>query len=377
MTGKTSNRLKEKKELILSRWEERSVAEVPSAETAASLVLRNSLPLYLDHLSEALDTNRKMDFRSVLLHDRESIRIGKLHGADRAGNTSYVLGEVIFEYHILREIIFQVLETEGPLSAIQRDIILDSIEQAVNDAAVKFSEVHAEIQDRFIHTLTHDLKNPLTAAMMQTQLILRRSNQTGPEKESARNIMSSLNRVERMVHDLLDANRIRAGEKLSLQFAECNLATVVREVVAEMTLLHGDRFLLNSPADMEGFWNGDSLTRALENLIDNAVKYSPPKTRVTISLSSNQSAAELTVHNEGSPIAKEDIPKLFQPHRRLNSPAANAQGWGLGLTLVKGVLDAHEGKIQVESEPGKGTSFVLQIPFGEDLETAKAQVFHT
>jgi hypothetical protein len=158
MAGQNSNRLKDSIEKIMRLWTERSLKEVPSAVSANALALRDSLPIYLNHLSEALATNRKMDVKSVLAHDKEAVRIGSLHGADRAGNTSYILTEVIFEYHILREVIFQVLEEAEPLDSLQRDIILDSIEQAVNDAAVKFTDVHADIQQKFIDTLTHDLR---------------------------------------------------------------------------------------------------------------------------------------------------------------------------------------------------------------------------
>ena len=132
ITGVNAKRLKDKKEKILCLWEERCLKEVSSAKTALSLALRDSLPLYLDHLSEALATNIKMDFKSVFARDKESSRIGKLHGADRADNKSYALTEVIFEYHILREVIFNALEERhGPLSENERDIIFDSIEQAV------------------------------------------------------------------------------------------------------------------------------------------------------------------------------------------------------------------------------------------------------
>src|SRR6185295_10654121 len=99
-----------------------------------------------------------------------------------------------------------------------RDIIFDSIEQAVNDAAVEFSEVHADIQQRFINTLTHDLKNPIAAAKANADLILRRSQTIEPNVRSARRIIGSLNRLTSMINDLLDANRIRAGEPLQLQF---------------------------------------------------------------------------------------------------------------------------------------------------------------
>ena len=79
-----------------------------------------------------------MDLRSVAIHNEESTRIGKLHGADRATNRSYTLSEVIVEYHILREVLFHILEVDGPLAQGPRDIVLDSIEQAVNDVDLVF-----------------------------------------------------------------------------------------------------------------------------------------------------------------------------------------------------------------------------------------------
>jgi len=364
MSGIDSVRLKAKKELILSLWEERCLKEVLSAGTATPLALRNSLPLYLDHLSEALATNRKMDFKSILNHDEESNRIGKLHGADRAGNRSYALTEMILEYHILREVIFHVLENEGPLASLQRDIILDSIEQAVNDAAVKFSEVHADIQQKFINTLTHDLKNPLSAAMTYAEIIRQSTDKPEVCRNSASRIIINLRRLDAMIRDLLDASRVRAGEQLSLQFIDGNLDALLREVVDEMTVIHGDRFVVDSKVAVEGNWGCDGLRRAIENLLGNAVKYSTPETPITISLRRVATSVELIVHNQGPPILEAEIPYLFQQYRRSKAAHEGTQpGWGLGLTLVKGVVDAHKGTIHVESKAGTGTRFIIMIPF--------------
>ncbi len=363
MAGQNSNRLKDKKEKIMALWVERSLKEVPSAMAAESLALRNSLPMYLDHLSEALATNRKMDVRSVMVHDNKAIRIGKLHGADRAGNTSYVLTEVIFEYHILREVIFQVLENEGPLDSLQRDIILDSIEQAVNDASVKFSEVHADIQQKFIDTLTHDLKTPLTAAKMAAQLILRRPERLEASIQSASNIISSLGRLEGMIHDLLDASRIRAGEKLSLSTGECDLDSLVRDVVDDVSLIYGNRFQVDSMGTTKGICSAEGIRRALENLIGNAVKYGTENNPITISLKRNSGGVELSVHNYGPVIPEQQIPALFQHFGRSKSAQESTKtGWGLGLTLVRGVADAHKGKLRVESSTEKGTTFTIDFP---------------
>ena len=366
MFGIQANCIKDKKEQILCLWEARCLQEVTSARSAGSLALRDSLPLYLDHLSEALATNRKMDLRSVAIHNEESTRIGKLHGADRATNRSYTLSEVIVEYHILREVLFHVLEVDGPLAQGPRDIVLDSIEQAVNDAVVKFTEMHADIQQTFINTLTHDLKTPIWVARMNANVILKRLGTTDPAIYSIKNVHVSLNRLDSMIHDLLDAGRVRAGERLHLQFIQCDVEALIREVVEEMTMVHGNRIVLDSNGPLEGNWGGDGLKRAVENLIGNAVKYGTPGTPIKVSLKGGREAVEIMVHNEGSVLTEQEIPRLFQNFGRATRAEDGTQsGWGLGLTVVKGVVEAHKGKIRVESEEGKGTSFAMEIPRAE------------
>ncbi len=375
MPNKASERLKQNIEKILSIWEIRAVKEVASAHAVASLKLRNTLPLYLDHLAEALSVNRKMDVKSVLAHDEESIRIGKFHGRDRAGSGNYVLTEVISEYHILREVLFHFLEEEGTLlTPKQRDIVLDSIEQAVNDAATRFTEIHAEIQQKFVNTLTHDLQNPISAAKMNAKMILKRSDKPEACISSANRIVASLNRLTSMIHDLLDGSKLRAGETLNLQLIECNLDSVIREVVDEMAVIHGDRFVLRSEEEVLGLYGCDGFRRAVENLIGNAVKYSTPQTPITVSLKNTDGSVVLTVHNKGPAIPEKEQPVLFQQFRRTKSASESTNtGWGLGLTLVKGVVDAHKGTVRVESAEGKGTSFIIALPNNPVEKSAKDQ----
>ncbi len=172
-----------------------------------------------------------------------------------------------------------------------------------------------------------------------------------------------MNRLTRMIHDLLDAGRVRAGEQLALQFGKCDLTEVAREVVAEMGVAHGDRFVLVSDANMRGNWGRDGVRRALDNLMGNAVKYGAPQGKITVTLRRIDDQAEITVHNLGNPIAEKDIAGMFELYRRARSSEAGGQvGWGLGLTLVKGVADAHSGKIRVESSSEAGTSFILELP---------------
>jgi len=115
---------------------------------------------------------------------------------------------------------------------------------------------------------------------------------------------------------------------------------------------------------MPGNWGSDGLRRAVENLIGNAVKYGDRLAPVTILVKRVGSMAEISVSNVGNPIDPNELPRLFDQYRRSRTAHEGSQtGWGLGLTLVKGVVDAHRGKIRVESSPRAGTCFTMEIPF--------------
>ncbi len=355
--------IKEKKEAILSLWEERCVKEVKSARSTESRALRDSLPLYLDHLDEALAASLKVVARQAAIIDREAKRIGKMHGADRAFNSRYTLSEVVEEYHILREVLFHILEFDGPLSELTRDIVLDSIDQAVKNAVVEFTGAHAETQQKFIHTLTHDLRTPISVAKMNAHLAIKCAGLPTPAIDCIKRNVISLNRLDAMIQNLLDVSRIRAGESLTLQFEPCDLETVIREVLDEMTIVHRARFLLKSNGPLVGNWARDALTRAVENLIDNAVKYGAEGTPITVSLKDSGTAIEISVHNEGSFIPESEIPRMFEKFQRSQSSQDETQpGWGLGLTLVQAVVEDHHGRIRVQSSEEAGTTFILEIP---------------
>ncbi|MBA2486686.1 MAG: sensor histidine kinase, partial [Nitrospira sp.] len=118
-----------------------------------------------------------------------------------------------------------------------------------------------------------------------------------------------------------------------------------------------------SSGPLDGNWGSDGLKRAVENLIGNAVKYGSSGAPITVSLKAGIEAIELTVHNEGPVLAEDEIPRLFQNFGRAARAEDGTQsGWGLGLTVVKGVVEAHKGKVRVESGEGKGTRFALEIP---------------
>ena len=145
MSKEASDRLKQNAEKILRMWEKRARDEVGASTPQNSLALQDSLPLYLNQLVNQLSNRIVRTSVRITADEVESTRIGKLHRHQRAGYADYSMTQLIFEYHLLRQVIFQVLEEEAPLE-VRGNIIIASIEQAVNDAASQFSETLPDIR---------------------------------------------------------------------------------------------------------------------------------------------------------------------------------------------------------------------------------------
>ncbi|MBD1884315.1 sensor histidine kinase [Microcoleus vaginatus] len=361
MSNQASDRLKQNSEKIMGMWEKRAREEVGASTHQTSLVLQNSLPLYLNQLVDELSNRIVRTSARITADEVESTRIGRLHGQERAGYADYSMTHLIFEYHLLRQVIFQVLEEEAPLGVQDRDIIIGSIEQAVNDAATQFSETLRDIQELFMVTLTHDLRNPINVLKMGTQLTLRRLERGDTHMDVAARMLGAINRLDSMIQNLLDASRLRAGQSLKIELEECDFEMLVQEVVEDLSFAYGQRFVVVSDPDIWAFCSRKEIRRVIENLAINAVKYGAPSTPITLTLQQTETQISLTIHNEGNPIALDAQSILFQQFRRTIS-AEEQTGWGLGLFLAKNITEAHKGKLEVESAEGKGTSFIIKLP---------------
>lgn len=228
---------------------------------------------------------------------------------------------------------------------------------------VKKLEDERDLREYFIATLSHDLRTPLTAAKMSAQLLSKKSGDNPAINKTAYRISENMDRADSMIQDLLDATRVKAGEKIQLKLNNCNLTQIIVDTVGELSTIHGDRFLLHATDQIEGHWSCNGIRRILENLCTNAIKYGAPQGYVTISLNDLGEKVSIEVHNEGNPIPQEEIDKLFQPFIRSRSVQEKGmRGWGIGLTLVKGLTEAHEGTVSVESSPETGTTFRVNLP---------------
>jgi len=210
-------------------------------------------------------------------------------------------------------------------------------------------------------TLTHDLRNPINVVKMGTQLMMRRLERGDAHIDVAARMIGAIDRLDSMIQNLLDASRLRAGQGLTVVIEECDLARLLREVVEDLSFAHGDRFVVISDSDVRSYCSPKEIRRVIENLATNAVKYGTADAPITLTLQQTETQINLTIHNEGNPIALEAQSILFQQFRRTLC-AEDQTGWGLGLFLAKSIVEAHQGTIAVESTESKGTDFIVKLP---------------
>lgn len=238
------------------------------------------------------------------------------------------------------------------------------------DNARLFAELRTQIQEltaeralreRFVSILTHDLRGPLSTARLGSQILLDAPESLDQRRDIASRIASSLDRMDRMIRDLLDVSRVRAGEPLPLKLAECELNELAADVIDELASRYGARLELFAPERVRGFWSAEELRRALWNLVENALKYGAKDEPVTVVVERDSDWARVEVHNSGEPIPENEQEHLFDTFVRSKNVNPRA-GWGLGLTLVRATAEAHGGTVHVRSDEAHGTTFSLELP---------------
>jgi len=235
-----------------------------------------------------------------------------------------------------------------------------------------------EEKNEFMGIVAHDLRNPLGAVTGYSEMVLEEmeslrpapgeefTRSVGEATEFAVRIRDVSRRMTEMVQNLLDANRIERGE-MKLNLAPADLSALVASVVEtqrpraqakqQNLQLESDASPINALVD------AGIMSQVLENLVSNAVKYSPPGKNIFVRLRKTASTVRCEVQDEGPGLSADDQKKLFGKFARLSAkPTGGEHATGLGLSIVKRLVEAMHGQVWCESEPGRGATFIVQFP---------------
>jgi two-component system, OmpR family, sensor kinase len=223
-------------------------------------------------------------------------------------------------------------------------------------------------QQRFLADVSHELRTPLTVIKGNADLIRK----LGPDDESIDSIKDEADRLTRMVGDLLLLAQAESG-KLSLNLTPVELDTLVLEVFQEMHVLAGDKVRLKLTEIDQALVNGDRdrLKQVFLNLMSNAIQYTPQGGQVVVGMSKADDRVTVTVSDSGPGIPAEDLPHIFERFYRAEKSRTRSKvsGFGLGLSIAYWIVENHGGKIGVDSEQGRGTTFCVELPLTTAQQT--------
>lgn len=241
---------------------------------------------------------------------------------------------------------------------------------AIEQAYLYRQAQHAvRLRDVFLSIASHELKNPLTTLLGQSQLSLRRLERLNLADErlqrSLQAIEAQASRMNKMVTALLDVSRIETGQ-LDIQRDQIDLAQLLHDLVNDLAITidhHQLSYHCTSSQPIHVTGDPIRLEQVFVNLINNAMKYSPEQTEVLVSADRNAQQAIVQIRDHGIGIPPESLPNLFTRfYRASNAARSHVAGLGIGLFVVKEIVDLHGGSIEVNSQVGQGSLFTVYLP---------------
>ncbi len=219
------------------------------------------------------------------------------------------------------------------------------------------------IKTDFVNTISHDIRSPLTSIYGFIGLIDRVGPINRQQAEFIHHIQSSVQHITALINDLLDLNRVESG--YDLQMAEVHLKDIIMQTVTDLEYQISEKIqevVLSVPDDLPVILgNSLHLQRMVSNLIENAVKFTPPMGRIEIRCRAEAGQTVLEVADNGPGIPLADQPHIFEKFYRGSNLSQVTNGTGLGLPIVKSIVEKHHGRIWLESSP-LGTTFTVILP---------------
>ncbi|HPR30630.1 MAG TPA: HAMP domain-containing sensor histidine kinase [Prolixibacteraceae bacterium] len=315
-------------------------------------------------LSQMLESTREKPFRGMITFADESTNNYSIEGVvyQKEGEL-LVLGEVNVSQLLKQNVSMTLLNQQ--INNLQRQLIKEK--KLLQIANQKLDKLNQE-KNHFLGIAAHDLRSPMSVCYSFSDLILESWTEMPPGEilhylELIRN--QSQDAIA-LLSELLDVSAIEAG-KIELKKEKILLNELVREA-SETHLIFAQKkqiHLTHSGTEKDVLLSLDRIRirQVLDNLIGNALKYSPPETRVVVSLSSKDTDVVVSVKDEGPGIPAEALERIFQPFQTTqNKPTGNEKSTGLGLSIVQKIITEHGGSVSAESAPGKGSNFSFRLP---------------
>ncbi|WLH07855.1 sensor histidine kinase [Pseudomonas lurida] len=361
-------------ELILSDWERFARSVDTAMPVMGSKGLRNHAEHILATVAQDMQTYQSKQQQIIKSHGHGPVT-DEISPSQTHAMTRFVAGfsmdQMVSEYRALRSSVLRLwltnnlMEDEHDLQDMIR--FNEAIDQALVESIATFGQAVESTRQTVLGVLGHDLRSPLGAVLMASDLLQESENVTDRDRKLAIQISASARRANQMVADLLDLARCNLGSGIPVNPEYTNLGAICGSVVEELrTGFPLALIIMSINASVTGMYDPARMEQVFSNLIGNAIRHGDLEQPIYVKLSQDDGCAVFSVENSGELIPSSAMPHLFNPQARYSSFAATEKGasagLGLGLFIASEIVSSHGGKIEVMSTVEQGTVFKVRLP---------------
>lgn len=360
-------------EAISVEWEKFAATLLPNEEFSAS-VLRDGIAAILKEIAVDMEGFQSAQEQQEKSEGTQDSSAQKDNAAETHALARIRMGlssrQLISEFRALRATVLRLWDESNPV--INRQDMYDitrfneAVDQALTEAAVRYSEKIEQSRELFLGILAHDLRTPLSAISGFAQLLVYAKN---PDRnaEFASQILISAGRMAHMIVDLMELTRVQLGSGISVNSSESDIVNICSHAITEMSAVYPERtFKLDADESLIGKWDETKLGQVLSNLLGNAVQHGARDSVITVRAKKLNDSVEFQVHNEGPAVPEKLLPVLFdrfvQGKSGFRADEGRTANLGLGLYIAKEIIVAHGGTLKVHSTDNEGTTFSATLP---------------
>ena len=346
---------------ILSEWE-RECGESPRG--AKPVVRRVHFGKVLQAVAEEMKRSKASDAAAAAATVASLAR----RGGDAPASPQSHASQLVDDYASLRASVVRQWRRKHPSpSAADLDDLVhfnEAMDRSLAELAATFSPSESQPHALFLGVLNHELRTSVASILMSAQVLTHRSTPGTPEAKAAQRILRSCEQVRQSLDALSDFTKVRLGEHLEIDRVRDDMGVLCRQALDAYARIDPERKVrLTSDGDLGGDWDTTRVREAVGGLLANAARFASRGSVVTIAVDGHATdEVKVTVHGDGTPIDVETLQTIFDPVARVESENATYAGLGLGLFIVRKVVDAHGGQVSVDASEEHGTTFTVVLP---------------
>lgn len=368
--------IRENLDAIAAEWEA-FAKSLPQARLMSDTALRDHCREILSAIANDMETRQTAEEQTQKSKDTSPSEGARETAADAHGTLRHLEGfelvDLIAEFRAMRASVLSLWHRADKGGAVTSAIdevtrFNEGLDQAIAESVERYSANVSASRDLFLGVLGHDLRSPLTAIAMSNHALARSDLPLAERRQATARVDRAVHEMNRLIADLLDYTRSRLGAGISIAWAPCDLGDVCREAVDAMRAAYPSQpFEIGTEGDLHAVADAPKLGQALANLLGNAVQHGDRSAPIRITAQRASDCIVVTVANRGTPIPPDALGAVFEPLVRVPRTGADADdrsrsSMGLGLFIVREIVNGHFGDVGVASSADAGTVFTMRLP---------------